>query len=89
MEIMALALEIKCVKQENGAITHVGIGEHTYTVENIVGDIRNNRFQYYTFKDGKKADVYAKEHPTSKRWFLTTDPDDTRENNLDFLPKCQ
>lgn len=85
-----MALEIKCVVQDNnGVITQVGVGNSRYTVQNIVDDIRNNRFQYYTSKAGKNVDVYAKQHPTSGRWFLTTDPDDTKENNLDFLPKCQ
>ena len=86
---MILPIEIKCVVQDtNGTITHVGVFKSKYTVQNIVEDIRKNLFQYYTYKAGNYASVYAKQHPTFGRWFLTIDPDDTNENNLDFLPKC-
>jgi hypothetical protein len=84
-----MAFEISCIVEDaNKVITHIGVGANRWDVPGVVDDIRNNRYQYYTYKDRKKADVYAKQHPKTGRWFLTTDPDDTRENNLDFLPKC-
>jgi hypothetical protein len=43
---------------------------------------------FYTYKYGYRAKVYQKQSSITGRIFLTTDPDDTRENNLDFLPTC-
>ncbi|MGI0011357.1 MAG: DUF3892 domain-containing protein [Nitrosopumilaceae archaeon] len=80
-------LKINCVKQDlNGVITHVGIEGKLYEVQLIVDWINFGIHGFYTLKDGKKAKVYASQQGPSGRWFLTTHPDDTRENNLDFLP---
>jgi len=57
-------------------------------VQQIVDWINGGKHTFYTFVD-KRADVYAKKHPTSGRWFLTTKPDSIDENNLDFLPQCR
>lgn len=84
--------QITCIVDDsNKVITHVGLGstQSKITVQTAVDDLRSpTGDRYYTMKDGKRADVYAKQHPSTGRWFLTTNPDDTRENNLDFLPKC-
>lgn len=73
---------------ENEVITRVGIGDKTYAVQTIVDWINNKEHSFYTEENGNKAEVYAKQHPTSNRWFLTTKPDGIDENNLDFLPNC-
>ena len=81
--------QITCVVQDsNGIITSVGINGQTYTVITVVNWILNRTHTFFTMKNGYRAQVYAKQHPTTKRWFLTTEPDGTRENNLDFLPHC-
>ena len=84
--------QITCiVENSDKVITKVGYGFSGYKldVQTVVNDMRNpSGDRYYTMKGGQRATVYAKQHPTSGRWFLTTNPDDTRENNLDFLPKC-
>ena len=80
--------EITCVrKDDNGKITHVGFGGGTYEVSEVVERIKSRNDYFYTYKDGKKARVYRKQS-TLGNWFLTTDPDSTKENNLDFLPPC-
>lgn len=80
---------IKCITHDkNEVITHVDIDNERYKVEKIVQLILDKAHSFYTEENDKRAEVYAKQHPTSKRWFLTTDPDSDEENNLDFLPKC-
>lgn len=87
MNVDMTDMQIHCVKQSNNLITHVGIGSTQYTVEMVVGWIRNKINNIYTFKYGQKATVYAKQS-INGNWFLTTEPDSTKENNLDFLPPC-
>jgi len=81
--------QIKCVIQDKDKIiTGVCIDKERYTVEEIVNKIDNEQFSFYTYRDNKKAKVYAKKHPATGKWYLTTEPDKTTGNNLDFLPKC-
>lgn len=81
--------QITCVVQDsNGIITSVGINGQSYSVLTVVNWILSKTYSFFTMKNGYKAQVHARQHPTTKRWFLTTEPDSTTENNLDFLPKC-
>jgi len=80
--------QITCVRQNSlGNITHVGIGGTSYAVQTAVDWLRTNKYELFTYKNGYKAYVFPK--PSSLgNWFLTTEPDSTLENNLDFLPNC-
>lgn len=82
--------QINCVrKDDRGVIWEVGINGKIFTVKSIVDYIHQNRNdRFYTMKYGQSVWVYPKQHPTSFRWFLTTQPDSIYENNLDFLPTC-
>lgn len=83
--------QISCVKKDsNGVIYQVGIVDRgVYPIMSVVNLIHENpQDMVYTVKYGKPAKVFVRQHHLSKRFFLTTDPDDIRENNLDFLPKC-
>lgn len=66
-------------------ITHVKIGNFSFSVETVAGWINNHEY-VYTIKYGKIATVYARRHWKTNRIFLTTEPDGLLENNLDFLP---
>jgi hypothetical protein len=79
--------QLTCVIQERGVITQVGVEGTIYTVQRIIGAM-NAGDTFYTYKYGYRAKVYQKQSSITGRIFLTTDPDDTRENNLDFLPTC-
>jgi hypothetical protein len=79
--------QISCVvKDPQGVITHVGINGTPYDVMTVVGWSTEHLF--YTYRHGYRAQVYAKQDTVSRRWFLTTEPDSTKEDNLDFLPHC-
>ncbi len=81
--------QISCVVQDQqGVIQQVGIGSNTHPVSDVVNWIQNRTHSFYTIKNGNRAIVHARQHPITKRWFLTTEPDNTKENNLDFLRKC-
>jgi hypothetical protein len=59
-----------------------------YDVETVAKWDIENKYSFYTMEKGKRAKVYGKIHPTTGRYFLTTEPDGIKENNLDFLPDC-
>jgi len=48
----------------------------------------NKTYRFYAYK--RRHKIYLKTRRTnySGRLYLTTDPNDKRENNLDFLPYC-
>lgn len=80
--------QINCVVfGHDNVISHVGIGGQLQPVLAVVNWINSKMHTFYTLKAGKRADVVARHHHTG-RWYLTTLPDDTRLNNLDFLQKC-
>ena len=81
-------LQITCIQESEGRITHVGVQDNgIQSISKVIAWIdRGNTF--YTLENNKRAVVYKKQHSESKRWFLTTNPDDINENNLDFLPTC-
>lgn len=80
--------QISCVVQNSlGNITHVGINGKTYKVSTVVNWLRCKTYKFYTYKNGYKAYVYPKQSVLGN-WFLTTEPDSTRSNNLDFLTSC-
>jgi hypothetical protein len=85
-------LEITCVRYDDtsNVITHVGVGAagKEYRVIDIVQAMLNGD-TFHTFRGGQWAKVYRNQHNFSGRWFLTTNPDDMNENDLDFLPICK
>ena len=81
-------LQITCIQESEGRITHVEVQDNgIQSISKVIAWIDRGH-TFYTLEDNKKASVYKKQHPESKRWFLTTNPDDMNENNLDFLPTC-
>lgn len=80
--------QITCVTNDSyETITSVGISGKTYLVQTVVDWLLNNTYSFYTNKNGYKAYVYPKKSVLGN-WFLTTEPDSTKTNNLDFLPSC-
>jgi hypothetical protein len=51
-------------------------------------DAFDEGFTFFTSYLGKTADVQRRIHHSSKRKYLTTNPDDYKENNLDYLGVC-
>ncbi len=81
-------LQITCIRESEGRITHVGVQDNAIQPISIVIAWIDRGHTFYTLENNKRAEVYKKQHPETKRWFLTTNPDDINENNLDFLPTC-
>lgn len=82
--------KINCIVHDNNqVIIEVGLSASgTYKVQDVVNWILTRKHSFYTLERGVEAEVYAKRHPVSGRWFLTTEPDSLKENNLDFLSSC-
>ena len=81
-------LQITCKQESEGRITHVEVQDNgIQPISKVIAWIDRGH-TFYTLENNQRAEVYKKQHPESKRWFLTTNPDDINENNLDFLPAC-
>jgi len=81
-------LLITCIQENEGRITHVEVQDNgIQSISKVIAWIDRGH-TFYALEDNKRAIIHKKQHPGSKRWFLTTNPDDTNENNLDFLPTC-
>lgn len=82
--------QISCIRHNsNKIITHVGfINAEVHTVTEIADRINRKVDTFFTNHGGQRVKVVAKWRSDTSRWYLTTDPDSTNENNLDFLPYC-
>ena len=89
-QITCIHLDERGIIDESGMITHVGLdnGSDLYTISQIVRWMQDGTHHFYTFRANNRVEVFAKRHPISSRWFLTTDPAGVLEKNLDFLPQC-
>jgi len=55
--------------------------------EDAIKDIENSNHEYYVRVDNKEVTIVVIDD--SKRGkYLRTDPDQTKDNNLDYLPDC-
>ena len=81
--------EISCVVQDiTGVNNKVGILEDIFTVQEVATWVLNKTYRFYAYKRGHKTYLKPRRTNYSGRLYLTTDPNDKRENNLDFLPYC-
>ena len=81
-------LQITCKQESEVGITHVGIQNNgIQSISKVIAWIDRGH-TFYTLEYNKRAEVHKKQHPESKRWFLTTNTDDMNENNLGFLSTC-
>ena len=86
---MCMLIYITCVIHDpsNGNIISVGTKDQIYFVNTVVQWINSGKWVAYTWSNDKAAKVYAKQSISGK-WYLTTEPNNTKEDNLDFLPEC-
>ena len=80
--------QISCKQKKDGRITHVGGSFKDIQPISTIMKWMDGGHTFFTKENSIRAQVYKKQHPESKRWFLTTDPDSIEENNLDFLDEC-
>jgi hypothetical protein len=82
--------EITCIVHDTKKrITHVGLAgsNRKFRIRTIIR-LMGNGHKFFTRKNNRKAKVVKRTHPNSRRKYLTTNPDSTNENNLDFLRQC-
>ena len=83
-------IRIVCkIHGDNEVISHVGLeGGSKHTVITIWNRITNGEDTFFTLEDNNRAQVHARMRRDTGTKYLTTNPDDENENNLDFLPSC-
>ena len=84
-----MSIYITCVIHDpsNGNITSVRIKDQIYFVSVVAQSINSGKWDVYTWSNDKAAKVYARQSISGK-WYLTTEPNSTKEDNLNFLPEC-
>lgn len=79
---------IKCRNRDSQErLISVGIGDKTFTVEEIWNWIDRKVYGFYTFENNNKAVVRNGISKTGRK-YITTSPDGITENNLDEIPEC-
>lgn len=69
-------------------IDGVKIGAEYFPIDNIIGWINRREHTFFVSVQGRTVDVIVRVHPTSNRYYLTTDGDSFPPNNLLALPNC-
>jgi len=81
--------EISCVLSDvMGVINKVGIRDDIFTVQEVATWILDKGYRFNSYKRGHKTYLKPRRTNYSGRLYLTTAPNDKRENNLSFLPNC-
>lgn len=57
------------------------------SIDNVINAIANGH-DFWVQVAGRRVKVIRKQHPTSYRWYLTTEGDGFPPNNLLKLPRC-
>ena len=85
--------KITCISRDGPdpdyRIDAAGFSGNVYPIDQIVRWIQNNDHQFYVSDDrGDSIWVGVRQHPTSGRFYLATEPDGNPLNNLKSLPEC-
>lgn len=71
-----------------GGVTVPGNTRWHDTLDNLLAAMRNGH-TFWVSVQNRRVEVIAKQHPRSKRWYATTEPDSFPPNNLLNLPDCR
>ena len=83
--------QINCLKKDKkGVIVEVGIkNSGNYNMTTVVNHMKQKPDDdFFVYENNIPVKVYAKQNTESGNCYITTMPDSTVENNLDFLPSC-
>lgn len=69
-------------------IDAVKIGDTVYHIDTIINWINGRVHRFFVTVWGRTVQVVTRVHPTSGRWYLTTEADGFPPNNLLALPDC-
>ncbi len=65
-----------------------GTGAWNDTIDRVIAFIEAKTHNFWTTAGGKSVWVVVRVHPTSRRKYLATEPDNYPQNNLLSLPEC-
>jgi hypothetical protein len=59
-----------------------------YAIDTVIDWINTHTHRFFVNVWGRAVEVVTRVHPTSRRWYLTTEADGYPPNNLLNLPDC-
>lgn len=84
--------QVTCIRRDGNdadrRIDRLGGPGWNDTIDNVIGFIQRGEHRFWTTADGKSVWVVVRQHPTSRRLYLATEPDKYPYNNLLYLPEC-
>ena len=84
--------QVTCIKPDGAdadrRIDRLGGPSFNDTIDNVINAILSGAHNFYTSAGGRTVAVVVKRHPTSGRYYLTTEGDSFPPNNLLQLPRC-
>lgn len=86
--------QITCITRDRNdpdfRIDEVGIAQgNIYSIDTVIGWIQSDEHEFWVTANGRSAWVGVRQHPTSKRYYLSTEPDGHPLNNLASLRECR
>lgn len=84
--------QVTCIKRDGAdadrRIDRLGGPGWNDSIDNVIRFIKNGSHRFWTTAQGRSVWVIVKQHPTSRRDYLTTEGDSFPPNNLLSLPDC-
>jgi hypothetical protein len=84
--------EITCITRDgpdsDRRIDAVGFAGSVYPIDQVIGYIQRGEHRSWVRSRPESVWVGVRQHPTSRRYFLATEPDGQPLNNLASLSEC-
>lgn len=84
--------EITCISRDgpdpDRRIDAVGFAGNIYPIDQVIGFIQRREHRFWVRSTPDSVWVGVRQHPTSGRYYLATEPDGKPLNNLASLPEC-
>jgi hypothetical protein len=86
--------QVTCITRDRGdpdyRIDEVGIASgDIYPIDTVIRWIQSNEHQFWVVANGQSVWIGVRQHPTSGRYYLATEPDGYPLNNLGSLRECR
>jgi hypothetical protein len=84
--------QVTCISRDGPdpdyRIDEIGIQGQKYPIDTVIGWVRLGVHKLWVSNGAANARVGFRQHPTSGRYYLATEPDGVALNNLSSLPEC-
>ena len=84
--------QVTCISRDGSDPDHrideIGIHGEKFPIDTVIYWLQSDQHTCWVHNGVKPAMVGVKQHPSSKRFYLVTEPDGIPLNNIKSLPEC-